>query len=363
MREGGMLKNSKSAVSERAKCEAPAEEFVDYARKLVYPRSRNQLQALDRGPVADVFAKRLLLEALRDSPHAVTCLKLIGHLGQETSWAARLKQADAAGSLPSADAVKPKDVEPVGRGLLVISPSLALPWIASAYLLAKGTTTAGVRGLLLEAASTTGTLAHALDSAVSALQARKVRLTATMFGRCLDALENLSRPSDASGNQSSELPLVQLAKGAKRTEAARLLAALLPTVLAETEAEAPPINAITEAAWSDADEALGRALRDMDFMAKSFDRLEAAAQDGLADPARKARNATNLVLQWVRQAARYRNVATLHKTGDRVPFNPLVHDLEGDAEVGELIRIIKPAVVRGTEPHQVVLMRALAEPE
>jgi hypothetical protein len=362
-----MPKRSKSAVDERVKCEAPAEEFVGFARGIAEARSRNRLRALAEGPAAQAFAKRLILEALGGSPHAVTCLKLIGRLGEETSWAAGLRQVDAAGQLPSVDALKPKDMEPVGRGLLVISPRLALPWIAGAYLVARGGTVAGVEALLLKAASTTGTLAEALNTAVGALQARGLPHTARVFGRCIDALEKLACPPAASGEGAQELPLVQLARGTKRTEAARVLAALLPAVFAGKAgagtAEEPPINEITEAAWSDADEALGRALRDMDFMARSFDRLETAAEGGLADPARKAKNATNLVLQWVRQAARYRKVATRHETGDHVPFDPAMHDLDGEAEMGELIRIVKPAIVRGTEPHQVVLLRAQAEPE
>jgi len=118
---------------------------------------------------------------------------------------------------------------------------------------------------------------------------------------------------------------------------------------------------MAEAAWSDADEALGRALQDMDFLTRSFDRLESAAQGELADPARRAKNASNLVLQWVQEAARYRRVAILNKAGDRVPFNPAVHELDGKAGIGQLIRIVKPAVVRGSEPQQVVVLRAEAE--
>lgn len=363
-----MPKGSRRSADERARCEAPAEEFIGFAKGLATARSESRLRDLAEGPAAQAFAQRLILEALGGSPHAVTCLKLIGRFGREASWAARLHNEDAAGQLPAADDLKPRDLEPVGQGLVVISPPLALPWIAAAYLLAKGVTAAGVETLLLETASSTGALAQALNSAVGSLKARGLPLTARVMGRCIDALEKRACPPGASGEGPQELSLVQLAKATRRTDAARLLAALLPGAFAgEADAGAPAqdrlTNPITEAAWSEADEALARALRDMDFMARSFDRLEAAAQDALADPARKARNATNLVLQWVRQAARYRKVAALHKTGDRVPFDPKVHDLLGEAAMGALVRIVKPAVVRGTGPQQVVLLRAQAEPE
>jgi hypothetical protein len=51
---------------------------------------------------------------------------------------------------------------------------------------------------------------------------------------------------------------------------------------------------LREAAWSDADEALARALRDMDFMARSFEQLDAVASGEAAD---RARHAPRLKLQ------------------------------------------------------------------
>jgi hypothetical protein len=120
-------------------------------------------------------------------------------------------------------------------------------------------------------------------------------------------------------------------------------------------------QAIAQAAWSEADEALGRALQDMDFLDRSFERLESAAQGDVAERARKAKDASELVLQWVRQAAHHRSVAALNKVGDRVPFDPA--KLDGDAQIGELVRVVKPPVVRGSEPQQVVLVRGEAEVE
>jgi hypothetical protein len=122
-------------------------------------------------------------------------------------------------------------------------------------------------------------------------------------------------------------------------------------------------RAIAQAAWSEADEALGRALQDMDFLDRSFERLESTAEGELAERARKAKRASNLVLQSVRQAARLRSVATLNKVGDRVPFDPSRLDVDGSAAIGDLVKVVKPAVVRGSEPQQVVLVRGEAKVE
>jgi hypothetical protein len=122
-------------------------------------------------------------------------------------------------------------------------------------------------------------------------------------------------------------------------------------------------TAITQAAWSEADEALGRALQDMPFLDQSFERLESAAEGDLAERAQKAKGASNLVLQWVRQAARLRRVAALNKVGDRVPFDPSRLVVDGGAAIGELVRVVKPPVVRGSEAQQVVLVPGEAEVE
>jgi hypothetical protein len=99
----------------------------------------------------------------------------------------------------------------------------------------------------------------------------------------------------------------------------------------------------------------------MDFLDRSFAKLESSAEGELADRARRAKDASNLVMQWVRQAARYRSVAALNKVGDHVHFDPAKHELDGDARIGSVVRVVKPAVVRGSEPQQVVLVRGEAE--
>lgn len=365
-----MPRGSRSAPDARARCEGPAEEFIGFARGLLAARSDQRLQALAASPAAEVFARRLVQEALSGAAHAATCMTLITRLGKDPSWAQRLQQPVAASQLPAADALTARELEAVGRGLLVICPQQALAWIAGAYLRLKPRPLAALEKLLLTAALTPQALAGALDAALGLAQSAGRRAPEALLGRSIEVLEKQARQLADRSPAAEERPLVQLTRAAGRTETARLLSALLvalletpdaPSSAARAPEPAPTAQtAIAEAAWSDADEALGRALQDMDFLSRSFDRLEAAALGAAADPARRARNASNLVLQWVLQAARFRRVAVLNKPGDRVPFDPAVHELDGEADVGELVRIVKPAVVRGSAPQQVVLLRAEA---
>jgi hypothetical protein len=375
------------ASEERARCEAPAEEFVAFAKGLMLARAARRLQALADSPAAEPFAQRLVQEALSGAPHAGTCLKLIGQLGSDPSWAARLQQGNTEGQPPPLESLPPKELEPAGRGLLVISRSKALPWIAGAYLKTTGKAALPLQTVLLEAVASGRELAWVLDAA---LKSAGSPVTSTMIANAIAAIEQQAARADTASAAAGSA-LLQLAKSVKGRQAARLLSSLMLGLLAEEPAKvgssvsAPPVapatdagrsqgaaepaepasppamSGIAEAAWSDADEALGRALQEMDFLARSFERLESAAQGEAADRARRARKASSLVLQWVEQAAHYRRVAVLHKTGDRVPFDPAFHDLFGQADIGELVRIVKPAVVRGTEPEQIVLLRAETE--
>jgi hypothetical protein len=116
-----------------------------------------------------------------------------------------------------------------------------------------------------------------------------------------------------------------------------------------------------EAAWSDADEALGRALRDIGFMARSFEQLEAAVDGETAERVRRAKGASEIVLKWVRQAARQRSIKPLNSVGERVQFDPVYHDLDDDASPGDYVRVVTPSIVRGDGEEQIVLLRGAVE--
>ena len=145
-----------------------------------------------------------------------------------------------------------------------------------------------------------------------------------------------------------------------RADADRLFSAIVtePPPLPQR----PQADLIREAAWSEADEALGRALQDTGRLLRSFERLESVVDGEAANHTRRAKGASDLVLQWVRQAARQRTITPLGSAGDRIPYDPVFHDLgDGDAAPGDVVRLVKPPIVRGTDERQVVLIRGEVE--
>ena len=119
---------------------------------------------------------------------------------------------------------------------------------------------------------------------------------------------------------------------------------------------------IKEANWAEADAAIGRALQDIGILTRSFDKLEAVADGDAAVRAKAAKGASNLILQWVRQAARYRDIEIQCEAGQRAEFDPVFHDSD-EAMPGEPVRIVKPPIVRSGGTRQVVLLRGDVEPE
>jgi hypothetical protein len=152
--------------------------------------------------------------------------------------------------------------------------------------------------------------------------------------------------------------------GAKLREDGAKLAKTVGSLTSESEVgPAPPDQAslIKEAAWSDADEALGRALRDMGALDRSFERLESVVDGEAAERTRRAKNASNFVLQWVQQAANKRSIKALNAVGERVQFDPVYHDLGDDAAPGDFVRVVKPSIVRGDGAQLIVLLRGEVE--
>jgi hypothetical protein len=119
---------------------------------------------------------------------------------------------------------------------------------------------------------------------------------------------------------------------------------------------------LKEAAWSEADQAIGRALQDSGRLIRSLDTLEAAIGGEAAARASAARGASNLILQWVRQAARLRSMECQGAFGEATVFDPALHESH-EAEPGERVRILKPTVMRSNGSQQAVVLRGEVELE
>lgn len=156
--------SNRKTIDYRAKCEAPVEQFVTFAKGLTGQRGLNSLRALAVSPEAEHFAKRLLEEAFSGQVHAVTCMSLFGQFSQDPFWADRFRSCNVTGYPPSPQQLRPKDVEPVGRALITVFPDAAIGWIAFGYLTMKGATAprAAAQKLLVEIATAPNALFEAL---------------------------------------------------------------------------------------------------------------------------------------------------------------------------------------------------------
>jgi hypothetical protein len=136
-----------------------------------------------------------------------------------------------------------------------------------------------------------------------------------------------------------------------------------PPAFQQQPAPQPPTqqSLLTEAAWSEADQALARALQDASRLMRSLDKLEASGEE-MGQRTASTRGAANLVLQWVRQAGRLRNLECLGAFGSSAEFDPEFHESD-DAAPGEPVRIVKPPVVRRTGAGQIVVLRGEVELE
>ena len=107
--------------------------------------------------------------------------------------------------------------------------------------------------------------------------------------------------------------------------------------------EAPLADALANASWADADEALAEAL--VEFA--ELKRVLGAAPDALA-----------MAAQALARAARRRGLALVGDGGAIVAFDAIAHECNRSSDAAPRVRIVREGVMRGRE----VLIRALVAP-
>jgi hypothetical protein len=126
---------------------------------------------------------------------------------------------------------------------------------------------------------------------------------------------------------------------------------------AKNGAADPARKHMHEAAWSEADEALGQALQDMAVLTKAIEALQKA--EGPADINRVVKRtsaAAKLVVQSIRHAGRKRELTLLLEPGSETEFDPAIHRSDESAKAGDRVRIRKPPVFRGPESNRVTVL-------
>jgi len=322
------------------------EQFKDTPVKGAAPilrlRSRDKIAPVLASPDFAAGVKKLALDAAAEPKAAVALSKLAVRPEFSSAVAEPVK---TAGRWPEPSKFKNADDRQCAADALArLRPSWALPWLAQALV---------------------GT------------QARYTRLRHFFASRLILAAGGLMEAAEALGKDLLlDEKIVGLVTTSDADAGAKLRADAAKLKLEEavsspgSVSEPPPRQVVVpldqaaimrEAAWSDADEALGRALRDLGFMARSFEQLESAVDGDAAERVRRAKGASEIVLKWVRQAARQRSIKPLNSVGERVQFDPVYHDLDDDASPGDCVRVVTPSIVRGDGEQQIVLLRGEVE--
>ena len=117
-----------------------------------------------------------------------------------------------------------------------------------------------------------------------------------------------------------------------------------------------------EAAWSEADEALGQALQDMPVFTKAIEALQKASLANFDGLIKRTSAAAKLVLQSVRHAGRKRELALALDPGVETAFDPTMHRSDDTPQPGDRVRIRKPPVIRGPASAKVVVLMGEVEP-
>lgn len=367
-----MPRSSQSANDNLGKWDAPIGEFVAFAKGLAAPRAARRLQALAQSPAAGHFAERLVTEAFSGGAHAAACMRLVGHIGADAAWAAKLAPNKMAGQPPSPNSLEPKELEPVGRGLLAISKEQALPWLAHAYirLLPNSISRPAVEKLLFDNSPSPHALSDAVATALARMESGGKPITKAIAARSIDALENFASRLDPSNQRTRVSPLARLANVSSLADMARLVGALIAlqpvspaTIRGNAPLESPSTQAptqhveatIAEAAWRQADDALARALQNIAALKHAVD--EASELDP------RVRGYAGVVAQAVRGAAAKRELELDGTIGTTAQFDPLTHQAD-DPSIGSatLVRIMKPAVAQGRSTWRRVVKKAEVVP-
>jgi hypothetical protein len=363
---------------------------VKGAQAILRYRSKEKIDpVLSNADFAAGF-KKLASDAAAEPKAAVALSKFVLRPEFSSAAVAALKAADP---WPAPSQFKKAEERKLAADALEHSrPAWALPWLAQAMVAACDRSPALRHFFTSRLILVSGGLPGAAGALAKAQSGLKPKAQLSLIRE----LRDRSRPAPGDAEPSAFVAFAQDASKESGHEGAQLqkevvqllcevasvdrglllderfvgivttLDAALGAKLREDAARLAPPDQTTllrEAAWSEADEALGRALRDMGALDRSFERLESVVGGEAAERTHRARSASNFVLQWVEQAARKRSIKALNAVGERVQFDPALHTLDDDAAPGEFVRVVKPSIVRGDGAQQVVLLRGEVELE
>jgi hypothetical protein len=113
---------------------------------------------------------------------------------------------------------------------------------------------------------------------------------------------------------------------------------------------------LQQAAWSEADQALGQALQDMPTLLYALEKLEEGSPSDIKPTISCVVGAANVLLQSVRRAARKRELSALSEAGTEAAFDPVAHRADMPTKPGTPVKIRKAPIIRGPESAKLVVI-------
>jgi hypothetical protein len=341
---------SPRTVDYRAKCDAPVEQFVHFAKGL--QRAKKSLEALAASPAADHFVNRLLAEASSGQAHAAACLYLIGRFASDHFWAEKLRSKNQTADPPHLGELRPKDVEAASRALLLILPhDAAIAWIAYAYLNMKSAPALRipVQDLLLENTTTPDKLLEALSRALAATEFNAKTVPRSSISRAIATIETFAeRRSSRIEQTETRSEFARLTGSATRAELTRLVSAVLSLQHGRSD------TANAEAAWTLADDALARALQGAAALTHTLDLT--------TDVDSRVKGYAEIVTQAVESVAAKRELELQGTVGETTEYDPALHHDDFGVKPHSLVRIRRPAVAQGKENWRRIIRKAEIAP-
>lgn len=113
---------------------------------------------------------------------------------------------------------------------------------------------------------------------------------------------------------------------------------------------------------SDSDEYIASALQDIPSFAVRLKRLEPRVEEQGQRDLEQVALAAEGVFQNIRMAARRRGLEVRHEKGTDIPFDAAYYDCPLGAEHDEPVMVVKPAIVKGADSGEIIILRGLAQP-
>ena len=120
---------------------------------------------------------------------------------------------------------------------------------------------------------------------------------------------------------------------------------------------------LSNAAWSDSEEALAMALQDIPAFAARMSALERTIGEDQKSLLKQLSLNAGSIFQNVRSAARKRSLETMFERGEETGFDPVHFDCFEEIDEGKPAIVMKQPVVKHTAPdRKIVVLRGLASP-